>query len=259
MAMISIGISEEELENLETALTGHGALVSFDQLADIFIEDRQYLRKRISKLARKGWLFRIKRGLYMISDLHSRGTLSISQYAIVNALVDQAYISLESALQYHGYYDQLLNKVSSIATQQYQDKVIDGYTFSFVRTLPEYFYSWETHQIDGQAVKIASKEKALIDLIQFHRNRYSIDLVLEKLGNYRNEFDLELLIALCIKSNTTVQRILGFVLDCLKLDPSRLYKALQTSKGTSRITDSADNLYNSKWRLHYDRYFERYV
>jgi predicted transcriptional regulator of viral defense system len=260
MVMISIGITEEELENLEIILTRRGALVSFDQLAEMFIEDRQYLRKRISKLARKGWLFRIKRGLYVISDLHSRGTLSISQYSIVNALVDQAYISFESALQYHGYYDQLLNKVSSIATQQYQDKVIDGwYTFSFVRTLPEYFYGWETHQIDGQAVKIASKEKALIDLIQFHRNRYSIDLVLEKLGNYRNEFDLELLIALCLKTNTTVKRILGFVLDCLKLDSSRLYKALHTSKGTSRITDSADNLYNSKWRLHYDRYFERYV
>ena len=257
--MNSIGITEEELENLETALSRHGALVSFDQLAETFIEDRQYLRKRISKLARKGWLFRIKRGLYVISDLHSRGTLSISQNAIVNALVDQAYISFESALQFHGYYDQLLNKVSSIATQQYQDKVIDGYTFSFVRTLPKYFYGWETHQIDGQVVKIASKEKALIDMIQFHRNRYSIDLVLEKLGNYRNEFDLEQLIALCLKTNTAVQRILGFVLDCLNLDSSRLYKTLQTSKGTSRITDSADNLYNSKWRLHYDRYFERYV
>jgi predicted transcriptional regulator of viral defense system len=259
MAMISIGITEEELENLETVLTRHGALVSFDQLAEIFIEDRQYLRKRISKLTKKGWLFRIKKGLYVVSDLHSRGTLSISQYSIVNALVDQAYISFESALQYHGYYDQLLNKVSSVATQQYQDQDVDGHIFSFVKTLPAYFYGWETHQIDARAVKIASKEKALIDLIQFHRNRYSIDLVLEKLDNYRNEFDLELLIDLCFKSNAATQRILGFVLDCLKLDSSRLSKALQTSKGTSRITDSADNLYNSKWRLYYDRYFERYV
>ena len=259
MAMFSIGITEEELINLETVLARHGALVSFDQLADVFIEDRQYLRKRISKLTRKGWLFRIKKGLYVVSDLHSRGTLSISQYSIVNALVDQAYISFESALQYHGYYDQLLNKVSSIATKQYPDKVIDGVTFSFVKTLPEYFYGWETHQIDGQAVKIASKEKALIDLIHFHRNRYSVDLVLEKLGNHRNEFNLELLIDLSFKTNTATQRILGFGLDCLKLDPSRLSKALQTIKGTSRITDSADNLYNNKWRLYYDRYFERYV
>ena len=257
--MFSIGMTEEELETLETVFTRYGAVIYFNQLQEAFKEDRHYLRKRISKLARKGWLFRIKRGLYVISDLHSRGTLSISQYSIVNALVDQAYISFESALQYHGYYDQLLIKVSSIATRQYQDKVIDGYTFSFVRTLPEYFDGWETHQIDGQAVKIASKEKALIDLIQFHRNRYSIDLVLEKLGNYRNEYDLGLLINLSFKSNAATQRILGFVLDCLKLDSSRLYKALQTSKGTSRITDSADNLYNSKWRLHYDRYFERYV
>ena len=257
--MFSTGMTEKELETLETVLTRYGAVVSFDQLQEVFKNDRQYLRKRISKLTKKGWLFRIKKGLYVVSDLHSRGTLSISQYSIVNALVDKAYISFESALQYHGYYDQLLNKVSSVATKQYLDKVIDGYTFSFVKTLPDYFYGWETHQIDGQAVKIASKEKALIDLIQFHRNRYSIDLVLEKLSNYKNEFDLELLIDLCFKSNVATQRILGFVLDCLKLDSSRLYKALQASKGTSRITDSTENLYNSKWRLYYDRYFERYV
>jgi len=257
--MFSIGMTEEELETLETVLARYGAVVSFDQLQEAFKDDRQYLRKRISKLTRKGWLFRIKKGLYVISDLHARGTLSISQYSIVNALVDQAYISFESALQYHGYYDQLLNKVSSIATRQYQDKVMDGYTFSFVKTLPEYFYSWETHQIDGQAVKIASKEKALIDLIQFHRNRYSVDLVLEKLGNYQNEFNLELLIDLSFKTHTATQRILGFVLDCLKLNSSKLNEGLKTKKGSSRITDSADNLYNSKWRLYYDRYFDQYA
>lgn len=257
--MNSIGITEEELQNLETALASYGAVVSFEQLAGIFKEDRQYLRKRISKLTQKGWLFRVKKGLYVISDLHSRGSLSISQYTIVNALVETAYISFESALQYHGYYDQLLNSVSSIATKQFQDKVIDGYTFSFIKTLPIYFYGWETHQIDGQTVKIANKEKVLIDLIQYHRNRYSIDLVLEKLGNYQNEFNLDLLIDLSLNSTTVTQRILGFVLDCLKLDSKRLYEAIQTSKGTSRITDSSNNQYNKKWRLYYDRYFERYV
>ena len=104
--MFSTGMTEKELETLETVLTCYGAVVSFDQLQEVFKNDRQYLRKRISKLTKKGWLFRIKKGLYVVSDLHSRGTLSISQYSIVNALVDQAYISFESALQYHGYYDQ---------------------------------------------------------------------------------------------------------------------------------------------------------
>ncbi len=257
--MIGTGISEKELQNLETALARYGAVVSFEHLSEVFQEERAYLRKRISQFARKGWLFRIKKGVYVISDLHSRGSLSISQYAVVNLLVEPAYVSFESALQYHGLYDQLLSRVTSVATKQFQDRNIDGYTFSFVKTIPAYFYGWETHPTDGQTVKIASMEKALIDLIQFHRSRYSVDLVLEKLSNFTHEFDLDKLVDLSFQSTIATQRILGFVLDCLKLDSEKLTQALRKHRGTSKITDSDENVFNSKWRLYYDRYFERYV
>ncbi len=257
--MIGTGISEIELQNLETALARYGAVVSFEQLAETFQEERPYLRKRISQFAKKGWLFRIKKGLYVISDLHSRGSLSISQYAVVNLLVESAYVSFESALQYHGLYDQLLSKVASVATNQFHDKDIDGYTFSFVKTVPAYFYGWESHPVDGQAVKIASREKALIDLIQYHRSAYSVDLVLEKLSSFTHEFDLDKLVDLSFQSTIAAQRILGFVLDCLNLDSKKLTQALRKHRGTSKITDSDENVFNSKWRLYYDRYFERYV
>ena len=257
--MIGTGISEKELQNLETALARYGAVVSFEQLSESFREERPYLRKRISQFARKGWLFRIKKGVYVISDLHSRGSLSISQYAVVNLLVEPAYVSFESALQYHGFYDQLLSKVTSVATKQFQDKDIDGYTFSYIKTIPAYFYGWENHPMDGQTVKIASREKALIDLIQYHRSRYSVDLVLEKLNNFTHEFDLDRLIEFSLQSTIATQRILGFVLDCLSLDSEKLTQALRKHRGTSKITDSDENIFNSKWRLYYDRYFERYV
>ena len=243
----------------ETALARYGAVVSFEQLSEVFREERPYLRKRISQFARKGWLFRIKKGVYIISDLHSRGSLSISQYVVVNLLVEPAYVSFEPALQYHGLYDQLLGRVTSVATKQFQDKDIDGYTFSFIKTIPAYFYGWETYPMDSQSVKIASREKALIDLIQYHRSRYSVDLVIEKLSNFTHEFDLDKLIEFSLQSTIATQRILGFVLDCLKLDSEKLTQALRKHHGTSKITDSDDNVFNSKWRLYYDRYFERYV
>ena len=257
--MIGTGISEKELQNLETALARFGAVVSFEQLSEAFQEERTYLRKRISQFARKGWLFRIKKGVYVISDLHSRGSLSISQYAVVNLLVEPAYVSFESALQYHGLYDQLLSRVTSVATKQFQDRNIDGYTFSFVKTLPIYFYGWESHSVDGQTVKIAFKEKALVDLIQYHRSRYSVDLIFEKLNDFTHEFDLDKLIEFSLQSTIATQRILGFVLDRLGVDTEKLTEVLKNHHGTSRITSSDDNIFDSKWRLYYDRYFERYV
>ena len=257
--MKSIGLTEEELEVLNSALVRYGAVVTFDQLADLFNNQREYLRKRISKLSKQGWLKRIKKGIFVISDLSSRGTLSISHYTVTNILVENAYISFESALQYHGLYDQLLTKISSVSMKQYKDTVIDGYTYTFAKTKQDYYYGWQTHQIDGQSVKIACIEKALIDLIQFHRNRYTIDLVLEKLINFKDDINPNQLVNLSLKANITTQRITGFLLDCLQLNADQLFIAVKNKKSTSKITNSENNLYNSKWKLYYDKYFSKYA
>ncbi|MHA1268032.1 MAG: type IV toxin-antitoxin system AbiEi family antitoxin domain-containing protein, partial [Candidatus Helarchaeota archaeon] len=42
--------------------------------------DYQQTHNRIHQLVKNGWLIRIKRGLYAINDLSSRGFLSITPY-----------------------------------------------------------------------------------------------------------------------------------------------------------------------------------
>jgi predicted transcriptional regulator of viral defense system len=257
--MKRIGLTEEELEVLEDAIVQYGAVVNFDQLYDLYNEDRAYLRKRVSKLTEQGWLKRIKKGIYVISDLGSRGSLPISHYSIVNLLVENAYISFESALQYHGWYDQLLTKISSVSLKQHKETVINGYTYMFVKTQSKYFFGWKSYQIDGQLVKIADREKALIDLIQFHRSRYSVDLVLEKLMTYKDDLDFNRLNDLSLRTTIAVQRIMGFLLDCAGISSEELWLSLKGKTGVTKISNSKNNIYNSKWNLYYDQYFSKYA
>ncbi|MCJ7624179.1 MAG: type IV toxin-antitoxin system AbiEi family antitoxin domain-containing protein [Anaerolineaceae bacterium] len=198
--MKRITLTELESEILENALIEYGAVVTFNQLCSMFDENREYSRKRISRLTKQGWLKRIKKGVFVLSDLSSRGTLSISHNAVVNLMVEEAYISFETALQHHGLYDQLLTNINSIALKRYKTTSIDGYSYTFISTQQRYFYGWDTYDIDGQTVKIASIEKALIDLIQFHRSRYSCDLVLEKLDTFKNDFSHKKLIEYALKA-----------------------------------------------------------
>ena len=256
--MKRISMTTEELKNLETALIDYGNVVTFDQLIDLFNEDRAYLRKRISRLVNDGWLKRVKNGTYVLSDLSTRGRLSISHIAIVNLLVDKAYISFENSLQYHGLYDQMLNRINAISLKQYKNTTIDGITYNFIRTQEKYFYGWSMYDIDGQIVKIAGVEKALIDLLQFHRSRYSTDLVLEKLITYQNDLNHQVLIELAQQSNLTTQRILGFLLDYAGLDSSQLERVSSEGRSISSISTSNKNLYNKKWKLYYDSYFLKY-
>ncbi len=256
--MKRVKATENELEILETALIEYGAVITFDQLSSLFNKNREYTRKRISKLTQQGWLKRIKKGVFVLADLSSRGTLSISYNAVVNAMVEEAYISFEAALQHHGMYDQLLTNINAISLQRFKSISIDGIAFKFITTKQQYFYGWEMHNIDGQSVKIARVEKALIDLIQFHRSRYSTDLVLEKLFGFQNDISQQRLVEFGLKANLTTRRILGFLMDFADLDTSELLASVAKGRSVSSISNSENNIYNHKWSLFYDQYFEKY-
>jgi len=257
--MNSKDLVRDEFYLLETALARFGAIVTIDQFASLYRGKRNYLRRRLSTICEKGWLYRIRRGLYIISDLATRGTLAISQYAVVSLLSEEAYVSFENALHYHNLFDQLQNQIISIATQQRASSQIAGFTYHFIKAKQEFFYGWESHIIDNIDVKIATREKALIDLIQFHRNRYAVDLVLEKLTDLRGELDIKIFTNLILRSNVATQRVMGFLFDLARIDSNILQDELKHKHGTSRITASNKNLYSSKWNLYYDDYFTKYA
>ena len=259
LTMKRIGLTEKELDVLETALIEYGSVVTFDQLTNLLNENREYSRKRVSRLSKQGWLKRVKKGVFVISDLSTRGTLSISPNAVVNLLVQEAYISFEAALQHHGIYDQLMTNINSVSLKRYKSTRIDGFTYTFIKTKRQYFYGWDIHDIDGQSVKIASIEKAIIDLLQFHRRRYSTDLVLDKLASFENDIDFQKLIDLAGKANLTTQRILGFLMDLLNLDSNQIHRAVLNRQSVSSISKAENNLYNHKWKLYYDQHFTKYA
>lgn len=257
--MKRISLTESELEMLETALIEFGAIVTFEQLSSLVDEDVAYTRKRISKLANQGLLVRIKKGVFVISDLSTRGGLSIPHYAIVNALVEKSYLSFETALQFHGLYDQLLTNIVAVSLTRYKTSTIDGYTYKFINTSKKYFYGWNTYIIEGQKVKIADVEKALLDLLQFHRTLYSVDLVLEKLNTFKADIDQQKLIQYALRANLTTRRIMGFLMDCATFDTEKLRLSVQDKSSISYISNLDNNRYNHKWKLYYDQYFEKYL
>lgn len=251
-------IIESEFSVLEDAIITYGNVVSFTQLTEFFKKDIQYTRKRVSRLVEQGWLTRIKKGVYVISDLSTRGTLAIQHEAVINLLVEDAYISFRKALQFHGLYDQLLSGIRSISLQRFRSTEIDSYSYDFIFTQEKFYYGWEEHEMDGQYVKIASIEKALIDMIQFHRTRLSVDIVLEKLIDYQDQIDFEILHEYLLRANLTTQRIFGFLYDLAKIDSNKLLGSIESSKSISYITKSEDNKFNNKWKLYYDEFFEQY-
>jgi len=193
----------------------YGDIVTFDQVLSIFGQDysRAYLKRVMSQLVRNGWLVRLKKGKYFITDLSNLGSTSLSVYFIANYYVKDSYVSLGQALQYHGMYDQLLATVVSVSLAQHKKVALGGINYRYIKTQEKYYYGYQEVRVDGRIVRVATAEKALIDMLQFHRTAGAVDMVTEKVMTYQHELDFDRLARYLARSNRTVRRIFDAILD----------------------------------------------
>lgn len=252
-------LTTNQNELLENLIAKYGQIVTTEQIyaESQGSEDQRQAKKVIAKLVNHGWLMRIRRGLYAISDFSNRGFLSLSPYLVANLFVKESYVSFESALAYHGMFDQLTSTIISISKIQYKTVQLNATEYSFVNVKDQFFFGWQEMMIDGKAARIATAEKALIDIIHFHKSKYSVDLVIEKLQEHRDSLDMEKMNEYISKMSTTTIKIFGFILDLLHIDSQILYESIKTKQSTHWML-VGDKKFNAKWRLYYDEYFDKY-
>lgn len=255
--MKRILLTSAQLQVIEELIATYGLVVTTKQVLDLLhFETEESKYRFVSQLAEAGWLVRIKQGLYQIADVSSLGTLTLSRFAIAHLLLPESYVSFQAALQFHGLFDQGLKSVSCVALRQKRQVTLQGITYYFVRAQQDAYMGFATHAIDGQQVRIAQAEKALIDLMQFRRSGHTVDLVLEILRDNHHRLNLDRLIDLALLSPISVQRIFGFLLDGLGLEHSALLATARQSTSVSKLTSQSDQ-YNGDWRLYYDPFFTR--
>lgn len=244
-------LSEKESKLLEDLLVRYGSIVSFQDIYALLKDHqkRQTTRNLVNKLAHNGWLGRIERGLYEIAGLESRGFIKLPIFLIAQLLCPSAYISGEMALQFHGFFDQLLTTVISISTKPHCAKTIQDIHYQFIKIKPSLYFGWQEEIIEQKRVKIATPEKAILDMLTFNRSTARLDLVSEKLRDYSVSLNIHNLISYSTKHPKVVQRILGFLLDEINVDTSDIYNKLKNEKDYAIATIGAKK-FNAKWRLY---------
>lgn len=256
-------LSTKQSELLEKLIVKHGQIVTTSY---IFAEVQNQLglqqtKNLITKLVKNGWLIRVKNGLYVISDLSGRGFLSLSSYLVAGLLVKDSYVSFEFALQYHGMFDQLINKVGSVSLKKFKTVSLNNTEYYFVQTKKELFFGWQDVVIDNKSVRIATAEKALIDMVDFHKSKYTIDLIIEKLLEYKRDLDFARFTGYLGNFSVATIKTFGFIFDLLNIDSSSVYslaeKSIKTKNSTHRML-AENKKFNARWRLYYDEYFDKY-
>lgn len=195
-------------------------------------------------------MVKLKRGTYYISKIGSLGYTSISNYILANTIGEQSFVSFEGALKYHGLFNQGLRKYKSISLKQYLTKTLEGTIYEYINVKEEQYFGLNLEKVDGGNAKIALKERALLDILEYKRSINTVSLVLEKLIEYNTEIDIQLLVKYALHYSQTTTKTLGLLLDIAHIDSTGLEKYIN-KKSTSRMLNTSD-MFSNRWRLYYD-------
>jgi predicted transcriptional regulator of viral defense system len=163
--------------------------------------------RRLFEWKQKGYLIKLTNKWYVFSNVAFNEGLS---YLISNAICQPSYISLETALYFH----QLI--VANVPADSFSEKSIqaitkhktvfylnDRGTYSYRKIKPEFYFGFETVEIDGRPIQMANPEKALIDFLYFNANLNS----LSKLTNIA--WNTQALAQLDRKKLSSIQLMIG--------------------------------------------------
>jgi hypothetical protein len=119
--------------------------------------------RQLSRWVKAGKLVQVRRGLYAIAPPYAR--IRHHSFAVAGRLIWPSYVSLHSALAWHGLIPEDVLVITSITTKRpgIYNTPLGNFQFRHVKT--ELFWGYrKTRFEDGQTAFVAEPEKALLDL-----------------------------------------------------------------------------------------------
>ncbi|HEY8938432.1 MAG TPA: hypothetical protein VIM65_24600 [Cyclobacteriaceae bacterium] len=139
--------------------------LSHQLLVSIF-KDYERPNDKIYQLAKEGVIQSIKKGLYVVGP-----ALNVDRkpelFLLANHILGPSYVSVETALSYHGLIPERVYAIASMTIQAPRKFNTSLGTFTYTRLpLPYYAFGIRSEKlVDNQYAMMASPEKALCDKI----------------------------------------------------------------------------------------------
>lgn len=117
------------------------------------------------RLAQKGWLRRLERGIYLLIPLEAGPARNWSEngWVIAQFLTSPAVIAYWSALQHWNMTEQIPQTIFVQTTRRKQPKEIAGVKFQFITVIARHFLGIAMLHIAGKPIQVTDREKTLID------------------------------------------------------------------------------------------------
>jgi predicted transcriptional regulator of viral defense system len=185
-----------------------------------------YVTGLLHRLARAGWVSRIKRGTYALGPALP-GLAAPHPFAAAMALVQPCAVSGWAALNHHGLTEQIPQVITLTTTQRVVTPAMRGAVkadastwqvgeqrFEIVTVVPAHFFGIEEVWVGESKVSIFDRERAVLDCFALPRRFGGLAEGLGILEEHRREIDVRRLVAHAeLYGKASVARRVGWALE----------------------------------------------
>ena len=249
-------LSKTEVE-IVSRLTYEGKdTVTAKELGSYLPADFPYRNQLVYSLKKKRVLIPIKSGVYIFVPLEAVPTgRRVSEFIIPAVFFpkNDYYIGYSTMFNYYNFTDQQFQTVYVLNPRISRERIIAGVSFRFIKITPERMYGQETINIKGKDVIVSSKERTLVDLIDYNKPVGGIEGAAGILKRFVEEkkCDIKKLIDYAVRfPKIKTRKRIGLILESAGVGDASLKPLEKSVKKTSLIsfTDNRKGTINEKWR-----------
>ncbi len=253
------GLGKADKKQLAAIIRGTKGAVSVGEAATILDVPRVAAAKKLARWASKGWLSRVRRGLYVSVPLESR-TSDIAledSWLIADRLYAPCYIGGWSAAEYWELTEQIFRTIVVMTTQKPRDRspVIKGTSFLLRTVRQETLFALKPVWRGQVKVSVSDPSRTILDMLNDPQLGGGLRSTTDLLINYlkSDNRNLDLLIDYADRlGNGAVFKRMGFLLERLVPEEQKAIDACRErmTTGNAKLDPAlASDKLVTRWRL----------
>jgi len=161
----------------------HQQVFTFDEARQKLKINAIALNKMLHELQRKGYVVRIKKGLYTVVPVERVGkSFTPNKYLVAAKLQKKAWLSYHTALELHGVAESVFNTVYISVTRQARPFQFQETVYSFVTN--KHSCGLTRVNVDGISLQITDREKTILDGIDRLKYAGGIEEYLKSVSSF---------------------------------------------------------------------------
>ena len=215
----------------------------------------EYAKVIVNRLVKKKWLIRLARGKYILVPLEAGVKSQHTEHGFVIAshLVEPYYIGYWSALNYHGFSEQVPSAIFVVSSKRRKDRTILDTRFRFITIKKSKIFELIEVNISNSEVNISGVEKTIADCLDHPEYCGGLEEIAKALFFEHRELDMKKIVINADKmGNKTIIKRLGYLLDLFEYhEYEPLFKDVILSKGYPKLDPKLPKkgTFNNRWKL----------